>query len=128
MLEIKPCLDKPAVAAYCRDQGKVYSEAFYIYEAVSRGDTLAAALFEITSNEVSVFHYRGDEGDFALFDGVLRAGFHYAEENGIPQGFIPGEFRELHKSLFDRLSYPIQEKFSIANFFLKYKNCSGHFS
>jgi|GEM_PF-591578 len=125
LLEIRPCLDKPVVAAYCKKCGKIPTEAFYVYLAANRGETLAAGLFEITSTQVCALLYESGEEDAFLFDGVLRAGLNYAAEYGIPNGFIPEEFRLLHRDKFQNLSYPIQQKFNISNFFAKYKSCAN---
>ncbi len=124
MLEIKLCTDKKRIAAYCKKLGIIFSEAFYLYTAVNRGGELAACLFEVGSDAVCARLYEcADPEDYWLFDGMLRAGFNYASEQGIAKGCIPEELRALHESLFNRLNYPAAPEFDITNFFKKYKNC-----
>lgn len=125
MLTITPCLDKQAIAAYCKKCKKPYSAAFYLYRAENRGQVLAAGLFEVGGEEVCAVLYEAeDPSDHFLFDGILRAGLNYASEQGIPNGHIPEDFRYLHRELFAKLNYPIQPVFDITNFFQKYKNCA----
>ncbi len=124
MLEIKPCLTSAEVAAYCKKCGKLPGPAFYLYRAQDRGQTLAAALFEVESDRVSPVYYECAPGEgAALFDAVLRAGFHYAAGQGIPAGALPEVFRAAHRGYFACLNYPAQSRFGIENFFAKYKAC-----
>lgn len=123
MLEIGLCLDKKAINAACKQAGRVYSEAFYLYRATDRGEVLASVLFEVLSDCVKTVCYLGGDDPF-LFDGLLRAGFHYAEGQGIETGWIPDEFRDAYAILFAPLNYPASQRFNIVNFFSKYKNCS----
>lgn len=124
MLEIKPCTHTKELAEYCRKCGKIPDEAFYLYVAEDKGKRLAACLFEVESGGVRVLLYEcEDESDYWLFDGMLRAGFNYAWEQGITAGFIPERFRIKHQRFFAKLNYPAQPEFDITNFFQKYKNC-----
>lgn len=126
MLTITPCLDKAAIAAYCKKCRKPWSAAFYLYRAENRGQVLAAGLFEVGGDQVQVMLYEAeDPADPFLFDGILRAGLNYAADQGIPNGFIPEDFRYAHRGLFAQLNYPIQPVFDITNFFQKYKNCAN---
>lgn len=126
MLEIKPSLDNRLIAAYCKKCGKLPGPEFYLYQATNRGEQLAAALFEVTSDRVSVLWYQAeDEGDFYLLDAVLRAGLNYAAEHGISTGCLPEEFRQAHSASFAKMNYPAQSVFDITNFFAKYKNCNS---
>ena len=124
MLEINLILERPAVAAACRLFGQAYDDAFYVYRAENRGLVLATALFEIGKTDVCVTGYEGPGDDPFLFDGILRAGLHYAEMQGIETGVLPEKFRQLHRALFIELNYPSEVSFNIVNFFGKYKNCS----
>lgn len=129
MLEIKLCLDRTKLSEWCKDAGHAYSEAFYAYVAENRGQELAVGLFNVSSDYVEVVWYRSqDNADVYLFDGVLRAGFHYADDQGIEQGSIPEDFRRGHRQAFDKLNYPVSELFNIVNFFAKYKNCADPYS
>lgn len=113
-----------AILPYCKDVGRAYHPGYYLYVAEDSNETLASGLFEIKADSVETVDYRGvDAEDFSLFDGILRAGFNYAGEQGIPKGFIPEGFRAQHKDMFDKLNYPNESSFSIENFFSKYKNC-----
>lgn len=124
MLEIKPCTERKKIAEYCKKCGELPDEAFYLYLAVSREEQLAACLFKVSGDCVTARFYEcADEGDYWLFDGMLRAGFHYAYEQGIPTGCIPESFRAERQRLFSKLNYPITPEFDITNFFKKYKNC-----
>lgn len=124
MLTITPCLDRDVIAPYCRACKCAYSESFYLYRARNGGETLAAALFEVGGDKVTVRLYEAAEpNDAFLFDGVLRAGLNYAAGQGIENGMIPEQFRALHGELFVKLNYPVQPTFNITNFFQKYKNC-----
>jgi hypothetical protein len=124
MLEIKLCTDRKQITARLKKLGKPFSEAFYMYTAANRGEPLAACLFEVESEAVRACYYDcADAGDYWLFDGMLRAGFNFASEQGILYGRIPEEFRALHEDLFSRLNYPAEPEFDITNFFKKYKNC-----
>ncbi len=124
MLEIKLCTDKKQIAAYCKKLGTMFGEAFYMYTAMNKNELLAACLFEVESDAVRARLYEcADQDDYWLFDGMLRAGFNYAFEQGIARGRIPEEFRALHESLFKKLNYPAAPEFDITNFFKKYKNC-----
>lgn len=126
MLTITPSVEKAVVAEYCKRCKRPYSEAFYLYRAEDRGETLAVCLFEVGASEVRVLLYEGaDQDDLYLFDGLLRAGLNYASEHGIENGCIPEEFRQRHEALFAKLNYPVQRVFNITNFFSKYKNCTG---
>lgn len=126
MLELKPCGDKKQFLEACRRCGKIPCEAFYLYVAEDRGELLAQALFEVTSEHVRAVDYvAGNPGDFWLFDGLLRAGFHYAGEQGIEKGIIPEAFRLKHEAIFAKLNYPAVPEFNIVNFFKKYKNCAS---
>lgn len=124
MLTITPCLDKQMVASYCKKCRKPYSAAYYLYLAQNREELLGAALFEVGSDAVSVLFYEAaDPADAFLFDGVVRAGLNYANQQGLENGVIPEEFRHAHRELFAKLNYPAQPQFNINNFFAKYKNC-----
>jgi hypothetical protein len=124
MLEIKPSTDKKLIAAQCRKLGLLFGEAFYLYVAVNSGDIIASCLFEVGGNSVSFLLYEcEDKDDYWLFDGMLRAGFNYAFENGIGTGRIPEEQRLWYAGLFAKLNYPAATEFDITNFFKKYKNC-----
>lgn len=125
MLEIKLCTDKKTVAGYCGKCGKVPDEAFYLYLAADKDKRLAAALFEVGNQSVSVLLYECEDGtDYWLFDGMLRAGFNYAFDQGLETGHIPEKFRLKHSRLFEKLNYPAAAEFNITNFFKKYKNCN----
>lgn len=124
MLQITLCLDKPALAPYCKKCGKLVSEAFFLYRAVDRDQVLAAGLFEVFSESVQIVHYEeSGDGDPFLLDGILRAGLNYASSFGIDRGCIPEVLRYTHRRLFNKLNYPPQPEFGISNFFQKYKNC-----
>lgn len=125
MLSITVCLDKPTIISFCRRSKKPFSEAFYLYRAQNGEQVLAAALFEVNGDHVSVISYETEApDDLSLFDGMLRAGLHYASEQGIETGCIPESFRFVHRDLFAKLNYPISPTFNITNFFNKYKNCA----
>ena len=125
MLEIKPTTDKQVIAALCRKCRLAPDESLYAYIAASGNETLASALFQMEADAAQVLYYESAEpGDRFLFDGLLRAGFHFAEEQGVTTGRIPEPFRQLHLRLFERLNYPITTEFGIENFFSKYKNCA----
>ena len=124
MLEINLNLQRPVVAAACRDFGQTYSDAHYIYRAENRGEIIATGLFEIGGTDVRVLGYDGPTDDHFLLDGILRAGLHYAETHGIETGLLPEEFRHKHRALFTGLNYPPTISFNIVNFFSKYKNCA----
>lgn len=129
MLELKKCTDKKLFTQYCKKCGKIPDESFFMYIASDRDKLLAAALFEVECESVSVLMYEcadssAGETDYWLFDGIMRAGFNYASEQGIETGCISESFRlEWHK-LFEKLNYPAAAEFNITNFFKKYKNCN----
>jgi len=124
MLELKPCIEKKRIAEYCKKCGKLPDDSFYLYLAADKEQQLAACLFEVSGNGVSVLFYDcADESDYWLFDGMLRSGFNYAFEQGIATGRIPEPFRIQFKHLFSKLNYPVTTEFDITNFFQKYKNC-----
>lgn len=123
MLEIKPCLDKTVIAPYCKRCGRLAGDAFYLYRATDGEEVLAAGLFQVESSRVVVVYYEGAQEDHFLFDGILRAGLNYAAEQGIELGYIPEEFRQAHKAMFQKLNYPASPEMNITNFFQKYKNC-----
>lgn len=124
MLEIKPSTELKQVAEYCKKCGKAPGEEFYLYIAVNADKQLAACLFEVGGEAVTVLYYDcGDENDYWLFDGMLRSGFNYAFEQGINSGRIPEPFRIKFQRFFSKLNYPISTDFDITNFFNKYKNC-----
>ena len=126
MLEIKPSTDRLMIARYCKKCGIVPGEAFYLYTAADSGELLAAALFEVLSDRVSILHYETQEGqDPFLMDGILRAGLQYASRFGIENGCIPENLRYEHRALFAKLNYPAPPVFNITNFFAKYKNCKS---
>lgn len=126
MLTITPSLEKQTVAAYCKKCKKVWSDGCYLYLAESRGEVLAAGLFEAGGDKVRAVYYEAaDPSDRTLFDGILRAGLNYAAGQGIENGLIPEEFRSRHQELFAALNYPAQPLFNITNFFRKYKNCGA---
>lgn len=125
MLEITPCLDRQVLAKYCKKCTRIASAAFYLYRAMDGDEVLAAGLFEVQSDFVQVVYYESaDPDDHFLLDGILRAGFHYAEQQGIGKGCIPDAFREDHRNLFSRLNYPPNIMFDITNFFSKFKSCT----
>ena len=125
MLEIKPCTEKKKIAETCKKCGKIPDESFYLYLAVNKDEQLAACLFEVSGDSVSALFYEcADECDYWLFDGLLRAGFNYAFEQGLTTGRIPEPFRIARQRLFSKLNYPATTEFDITNFFKKYKNCS----
>jgi hypothetical protein len=125
MLEIKPNLTKPAIAGACRQCGRAYSEAYYLYTAADGGEVLAAGLFEMRSDRVVAVHYEStDPGDHFLFDGILRAGLNYAAGQGVELGLIPESFRQENRHCFEKLRYPPEREWNIVNFFQKYKNCA----
>lgn len=124
MLEIKPCTDLKPIAEYCKKCGKIPSDEFYLYLAVNSDKQLGACLFEVGGEAVTVIYYDcADENDYWLFDGMLRAGFNYAFEQGLKTGCIPEPFRMRFQRFFAKLNYPITTEFDITNFFKKYKNC-----
>jgi len=123
MLSIGLCRDSRRTAAACKHFGKIYGNEFYLYEALSSDEILGSILFEVKSSLVETVGYSGPQGDFALFDGLIRAGLNYAEMHGIEAGGIPEPFRQEHQALFAHLNYPPQTVFNIVNFFGKYKNC-----
>lgn len=124
MLTITPCLEKEPVQAFAKKCQKVYHAGMYLYQAVERGNVVATALFEITSELVQICYYEADEpDDHFLFDGVFRAGLNYAAEQGLETGLIPESFCARQSRLLAGLKYPMQEAFNITNFFQKYKNC-----
>ncbi|WRS26823.1 hypothetical protein U6B65_10850 [Oscillospiraceae bacterium MB08-C2-2] len=124
MLEIKPCLEVQPVAAFCRASGRVYSGAFFIYQAMNRGEELGAALFEMQGDRIEAVAYRTTQPeDHWLLDGVLRAGLNYAAEHGIINGVLGVGFLESAYSLLEKLNLPRSSVFNIHNFFSKYKNC-----
>ncbi len=128
MLTIKPYEDKATIIQYCKKCKRLYSDGLYLYLAKDGSQQLAAALFEIGGEHVEVVFYETtDQEDFALFDTMLRAGLNYANEHGISLGHIPEEFRQTHKTLFDKINFPIHPTFNINNFFQKYKNCARMF-
>lgn len=122
MLAISPCLDRNIVSAYCKKCKQIPSPGHYLYRAEDRDTVLAAGLFEVGADYAGPIYYEGPE-DASLFDGILRAGFNYAAEQGLEKGMIPEEFRVRHREKFRQLNYPIQAFFNIVNFFQKYKNC-----
>lgn len=124
MLTITPCTERDTVLAYCKKCRIPLDAGHYLYLAENRGERLAACLFEIGGDRVQVLLYESAEpGDAFLFDGVMRAGLNYAAGQGVENGFIPEQFRFLHRALFAKLNYPLQPLFNITNFFNKYKNC-----
>ncbi|MGI6404436.1 MAG: hypothetical protein ACOX0K_09600 [Oscillospiraceae bacterium] len=123
MLEIIPNLDDKLLALYCKKCGKLHGPSYYLYLAIDRGETLAAGLFEVESDQVNVVYYESVEEDPYLFDAVLRAGLNYAAEHGITKGHLPEPFRSAHRAFFAKLNYPPQSTFDITNFFRKYKSC-----
>lgn len=124
MLTINLITDKGTVAELCKDLGLVYHPGYYCYSAADRGELLATGLFEIGANSASIVNYSSaDADDHFLFDGILRAGFNYAGQQGIENGVIPESIRKRFKELFGKLNYPAEAVFSINNFFSKYKNC-----
>ena len=123
MLSIRLCRDNRRIAAACKSFGKIYGDEFYLYEAAGNDEILGEMLFEVKSSFVEVVDYSGSEGDFGLFDGLLRAGLNYAEKHGIEAGCIPEAFRHKNRALFAHLNYPSEAAFNIVNFFGKYKNC-----
>lgn len=124
MLEIRPVTDKNRILAACRESGRVYSDAYYLYEAVSGGEMLAFALFHIQGDQAEVLFYKGDPDDAFLLDGIIRAGFHYADTQNLSYGKMSGGFRLEHFRLLQKLNMPVEEVFNIENFFSKYKNCA----
>lgn len=125
MLEIKPCTDLKPIAEYCKLCGKIPDDSFYLYLAENNGKRLGSCLFEVSGEAVTVLYYDcADETDYWLFDGMLRAGFNYAFEQGLETGRIPEPFRIKFQRFFAKLNYPIAPEFDITNFFKKYKNCN----
>lgn len=125
MLEIKPTTNTRVIAALCRKCGEIPDESLYAYVAASGSETLAAVLFRMESESARAVYYEStDQGDYFLLDGLLRAGFHFAAEQGVKTGCIPESFRQLHAEMFARLNYPAAHEFGIDNFFAKYKNCN----
>lgn len=123
MLEITLCLEEKVLAEYCRQCGRLPGPAFYLYQARDRDKLLAAALFQVGSDQVDVLLYDSQEDDVFLFDAMLRAGLNYAGDQGISHGCLPEAFRQEHGAYFKTLNYPAQAIFNITNFFQKYKRC-----
>lgn len=124
MLEITPCTKTKRLAEYCKKCGKLPDESFYLYLATNADKQIAACLFEVDSEAVRVLLYEcEDDADYWLFDGMLRAGFNYAYEQGLAKGCIPEAFRIEYQRFFGKLNYPATPEFDITNFFSKYKNC-----
>lgn len=124
MLEIKSCTEPKPIAEFCKKCGKIPDKSFYLYLATNSDKQLGACLFEVSGEAVTPLYYEcEDETDYWLFDGLLRAGFNYAFEQGIATGSIPEAFRIKHQRFFSKLNYPITSEFDITNFFKKYKNC-----
>ena len=69
MLEIIPNLDDKLLALYCKKCGKLHGPSYYLYLAIDRGETLAAGLFEVESDQVNVVYYESWGGPY-LFDAV----------------------------------------------------------
>lgn len=124
MLTILPMLEQKDVVPYCQKLHKIYHPGFYLYVGKDKGKRLATGLFEIQKDHVQVVYYESeDPEDIHLLDGILRAGFHYADQHGIPSGMIPISFYKKQKKQLEQLNYPSQPLFDISNFFAKYKNC-----
>ena len=124
MLEIIPSLDPAILKPYCEKCGKTYGPEFFAYLASRGGTLLAAGLFEMLGDRVQAVMYEGDKNDPWLFDGVLRAGLHYAiTKRSILIGCLPKEFRAEYAELFKPLNYPAGNTFDIPSFFKLYKNC-----
>jgi len=125
MLEIKPFFNINQIAQYSRKCCRIPDDSLYLYLAKDGDETLAAGLFEVQSNKVSVLYYEAaDSSDHFLFDGILRAGLNYASGQGIENGYIPESFRQKHAAHFSKLNYPPEPELNIMNFFNKYKNCT----
>lgn len=126
MLTITLELSKDKVLEYTKKSKQIYDAGHYLYLAKDNGEVLAAGLFKIEGDMSYIAYYETtEEKDYHLFDGILRAGFNYAGDQGISTGMIPESFREQYTGFFERLNYPNQPMFEISNFFSKYKNCGG---
>ncbi|MFV0400712.1 MAG: hypothetical protein ACK5LX_08875 [Oscillospiraceae bacterium] len=123
MLTIGLKTEKELLLPYCKKAKLPYNGGIFLYLAENRGEKLAAGLFEIAGNSVSIRYYESQDPDPFLLDGILRAGFNYAGDQSIEKGVLPEEFRQIHKELFASLNYPPEPTFNIDNFFAKYKNC-----
>lgn len=124
MLTITVNTNKEEIIPYCREVKIPFNKGLYLYQAKDKGELLGAGLFEIGADQVQVLYYTSvPEEEHFLLDGVLRAGFNYAAEQGISTGKIPEHFRGEHMNYFAKLNYPNEAEFNIENFFSKYKNC-----
>jgi hypothetical protein len=124
MLSIKLSTDIGILREICAKCYRIAGPEHYLYLACEGEERLAAGLFEVGPDRVSVIFYEGPKDDAWLFDAVLRAGLNYGAGQGIYIGHLPEEFRRSHSIHFKKLNYPAGYTLDISNFFRKYKRCN----